>query len=229
MPAATTTPGRALALVLVLVGLLAAACGDGGNPQALPEYNAAMVGPTAATTGPAPKAKAGKSTKVIRAATPSPQVKYTPADALGQGAWAERGRINADTPTQKAVVTAVVKYLSVRVQLSNTWQVDEEALAATASGQAVTSARERAERQRQRDWRSIGRFVINVSSVKVDGDHATVTGCDFDATSEVDGDGYVQVGPPGGVLITMQVQRTDRTWRVLDWPDRSVPSCDWRS
>jgi hypothetical protein len=156
-------------------------------------------------------------------------VKYTPADALGQGAWVERGRIIVDSATQRAVVTAMKKYLAIRVRLSNTWQVDDAALAATASGQAVTSARERAERQRQRGWRSIGRFIINVSSVQVDGDHATVTGCHFDATSEVDRDGNVLIAPPGGVLITMQLQRTGRTWRVLDWPDRSVPSCDWRS
>jgi uncharacterized membrane protein len=123
----------------------------------------------------------------------------------------------------------VVKYLSVRVQLSNTWHVDEGALAASASGQAVTSAQERAVRQRQRDRRSIGRFIINVSAVRVDGDHAAVTGCHFDATSEVDRDGDVLIAPPGGVLITMHLQRTGRTWRVLDWPERPVPSCDWRS
>jgi hypothetical protein len=228
MPGATTTLGRALVVGLVVTSFLLAGCGGQPNPYALPEYDAAQVGPTASATGSAP-AGTGKTARIARVATPSPQVHYTPADALGQGAWAERGSIVAHSRTERAVVTAVTNYLSVRVQLSNTWRVDEKALAASASGQAVTSARERAERQRQRGWRSIGRFIINISSVQVDGDHATATGCHFDATSEVDRDGNVLIAPPGGVLITMNLQKTGRTWRVLDWPEKSVPSCDWRS
>jgi hypothetical protein len=224
MPGATPALGRALGAGLVVIGLLLAGCGQ-PNPYALPEYDPAKDGPAA--TGSV--SKSSRSAPVNRVATPSPQVRYTPADALGQGAWAERGQISVRSPTERAVVTAVKKYLSVRVQISNTWQVDERALAASASGQAVTSARQRAERQRQRNQRSIGRFIINVSSVQVDGDRASVTGCHFDATSEVDRDGNVLIGPPGGVLITMQLRRTSDTWRVLDWPNRSVPSCDWRS
>jgi len=226
MPGATTTPGRALVVGLVVTSFLLVGCGGRPNPYALPEYDAALVGPTAAGSAPA---GTDRTARVAQTATPSPQVHYSPADALGQGAWAERGRIVANSAAERAVVTAVTKYLSVRVQLSNTWQVDEKALAASASGAAVTSARERAERQRQRGWRSIGRFIINISSVQVDGDHATATGCHFDATSEVDRDGDVLIPPPGGVLITMQLQRIGRTWRVLDWPEKSVPSCDWRS
>ena len=229
MPEATTPPGRALVVALVvfvvLVGLLTG-CGR-PNPYALPEYDAAQAGPTGAGSKPGPKA-AGPA-KIERVATPSPQVRYTPADALGQGAWAERGRVVARSRAQRAAVAAVVKYLAVRVELSNTWKVDERALAATASGQAVTSARERAERQRERGRRSIGRFIVNVSSVQVDGDRAVVTGCHFDATSEVDRDGNVLIAPPGGILITMKLQRGGGTWRVLDWPERAVPSCDWRA
>ena len=228
MSGATPTPGWTLAVGLAVSALLLAGCGRAGaNPYALPDYDAALVGPTG--TAPALSSTKRGSDRPERAVTPSPQVHYTPADALGQGAWAERGQIVAGTPTQRAVVSAVIKYLSVRVQLSNTWRVDEQALAATASGQAVTSARERAERQQVRGRRSIGRFIINISSVQVKGDHATATGCHFDATSEVDRDGNVLIGPPGGVLITMKLQRTGRTWRVLDWPDKPVPSCDWRS
>jgi zona occludens toxin (predicted ATPase) len=223
MPGATTRRGRAVAIGLVVIGLLLAGCNQ-GNPYSLPEYGASSASPTATTD-----AQPNRSARVVRLATPPPQVKYTPADALGQGAWVERGRITTRSPAQRAVVTATKKYLAVWVQLSNTWQVDEQALAATASGEAVTNARERAEQQRKRDQRSVGRFIINVSSVRVDGDEATVTGCHFDATSEVDRDGNVLIAPPGGVLITMHLQRTGRTWRVHDWPDQSVPSCDWRS
>ncbi|HST82145.1 MAG TPA: hypothetical protein VLL08_10465 [Kineosporiaceae bacterium] len=228
MPAVATMPGRALVVGLVLAGLLLVGCGQ-PNPYALPDYTATSTPRSTDGAGIIATADAAGPVRVVRLATPPPQVKYPPADALGQGAWVERGRIKAGSPTKRAVVTAIKKYISVRVQLSNTWQVDEQALAATASGQAVTSARERAERQRQRDRRSIGRFIINVPAVRVDGDHATVTGCHFDATSEVDRDGNVLIPPPGGVLITMHLQRTGDTWRVLDWPDRSVPSCDWRS
>ena len=229
MPGATPTAGRALAVGLVVSALLLAGCGRSApNPYALPEYTAASPGSTGAP-GSAPRTSATGPSKIERVATPSPQVRFTPADARGQGAWAERGRIVARNGTEKAVATAIVKYLSVRVQLSNTWTVDEPALAATAADQALTSARDRADRQRERGWRSIGRFVVNISSVQVKGDRATATGCHFDATSEVDKDGNVPVPPPGGVLITMKLQRTGRTWRVLDWPTKPVPACDWRS
>ena len=228
MPGAATMPGRALVVGLVLAGLLLAGCAQ-PNPYALPDYTATSTARPAGAADPQVSAGPGRPARVVRLATPPPQVTYLPADALGQGAWVERGRIKAHTRAKRAVVTAVKKYLSVRVQLSNTWQVDEQALAATASGQAVASARERAKRQRERDQRSIGRFILNVSAVRVTGDHATVTGCHFDATSEVDRNGNVLVPPPGGVLITMHLQRTGDTWRVLDWPDQSVPSCDWRS
>lgn len=227
MPATRSASGRiriCAVLGLVVAGWLLAGCGEAENPYSLPEYDATAASGALAATGSAP---APTVTAVTPTTTPSPQVKFTPADALGQGAWAEKGRSVATTKPQKAVVRAVVKYVSVRVRLSNTWQVDDEALAAVAAGEAVTSARERAERQREADRRSIGRFVVNVSSVRVDGDHATVTGCHFDATSEVDAAGNVLVAPPGGVLITMQLQRTGTTWRVLDWPE-SAPSCDWR-
>jgi hypothetical protein len=225
MPAATTVPGRALTVGLLVLGCLLAGCGQ-PNPYALPEYE-----PAATPTGSPPESGTPRgdhrADDIVRVATPSPEVHYRPADALGQGAWVKRGRIVARSSTQRAVVRAVAKYLSVRLQLSNTWQVDEQALAATASGQAVTNARERAEQQRKDDLRSIGRFIMNISSVQVNGDHATATGCHFDATSEVDQDGNVLVAPPGGVLITMQLRRTGSTWRVLDWPERPVPSCDW--
>jgi hypothetical protein len=213
-----------MAAGLVVSALLLAGCGQQApNPYALPEYDATLAGPTgSASTSARPKIRPE------RVATPSPQVRYTPRDALGQGAWAERGRIVAGGAGQRAVVAAVTTYLSVWVQLSNTWRVDEQALAASASGEAVTKARERAEAQRQAGRRSIGRFIINISSVQVNGDHATATGCHFDATSEVDRNGDVLIAPPGGVLITMRLQRTGDTWRVLGWPDKTIASCDWR-
>jgi hypothetical protein len=223
MPATATASGRTLTVGLLIGGCLLAGCGQ-PNPYSLPEYDAKAT----STGSPTAPATSRRSADIVRVATPSPEVHYRPADALGQGAWVKRGRIVARSSTQRAVVRAVLKYLSVRLELSNTWQVDEQALAATASGQAVTNARERAEQQRRDDLRSIGRFIVNISSVQVNGDRATATGCHFDATSEVEKDGQVLIAPPGGVLITMQLRRTGNTWRVLDWPQRPVPSCDWR-
>jgi hypothetical protein len=221
MPRAT----RASAVVLVIAGGVLAGCG-GGNPYALPKYDAeaAAVSQPRSTIRPA-----DRSSKLSPAMTPPTPVKYRPADPFGQGAWVERGKIIARSATQLAAVEAVSKYLTVWVQLSNTWQVDEQALAAVASAEAVDNARVRAEHQREQNRRSIGRFIINVSSVKVSGSSATVTGCDFDATSEVDQDGNVLIGPPGGVLITMELRRTAGTWRVIESPDQATPICDWRS
>jgi hypothetical protein len=198
-----------------------------GNPYSLPDYDpaaAVALGPSAPSTH-----RPGRPFVVTRAAEPPAAVTYRPADAWGEGAWVERGRVAASTAGQRAVVDAVTRYISVRVQLSNTWRVDERALAAVASGQAVTSARERAESQRERQRRSIGRFIVNLSAVRVTGSGAVVSGCDFDATSEVDDTGNVLIPPVGGVLITMQLRRTDGTWRVLDWPAEAVPACDWRT
>lgn len=224
MPAVTTS-GRALAVGLMISSCLLAGCGAAKNPYALPEYKAQAASPTGSGV---PRARASQSDDVVRVATPSPEVHYRPGDALGQGAWVERGRITARTATQRAVVRGMTKYLSVRVQLANTWTVDEAALAASATGQARSSAQAWATEQRQRGRRSVGRFIINVSSVRVDGDSATVTGCHFDATSEVDRDGHVLIAPPGGVLITMQLRRVRNAWLAVDWPKKPVPSCDWR-
>ena len=226
MPAVTTS-GRALAVGLTISGCLLAGCGAPKNPLALPEYDAKAASP-AATGSSAPRTPGNGAADVVREATPPPQVHYRPGDALGKGAWVERGRIVAPTATQRAVVRGMTKYLSVRVQLANTWTVDEAALAATATGQARTSARAWAELERETDRRSVGRFVVNVSSVQVDGDRAVVTGCHFDATSEVDRDGRVLIPPPGGVLITMQLRRVRNSWLAVDWPKKPVPACDWR-
>jgi hypothetical protein len=218
-------PGVAatLAVALVLLGVLATGCSE-ENPLALPRYD-----PAAAPAAPTPTLTRATLAPVPREPTPPPQVHYRPADARGMGAWVERGRITVGSGSERAVVEAVQKYLTVRVQLSNTWKVDERALAATATGRAVTSARERAALQRERERRSIGRFVLNVSTVRLDGDdRATVTGCDFDATSEVDEAGNILVPPPGGILVTLSVRRSGGVWRVSDWPEGSVPYCDWR-
>ena len=222
------TRATALAAALVAGGSLLAGCGGAGNPYALPSYDASVAHAQARSQPAASDHPSSPTPAMTPFATPPPAVRYRPADAWGQGAWVERGRIQAGSPEQRAAVTAMTKYMSLRVQLSNTWQVDEPALAQVASGEAVTTARDRAELQRSRGWRSVGRFIINVSSVKVSGSHADVTGCHFDATSEIDQNGGVVVGPPGGVRVTMQLQRTGATWRVVDWPVTPAPACDWR-
>lgn len=220
-------PAVLAGLAVLATALLVAGCG-GSNPYELPAYDpaAATVAPPAASgAAPAPRGTIRPKKLAERPA----QVRYAPADPWGQGAWVERGRVSASGTAERAAVDAVSRYLSLRVQLSNTWVVDERALVAAAEGQAVTSAQERAAAQRQRDRRSVGRFVLNVSSVRVAGDTATVTGCDFDATSEVGPDGRILVPPVGGVLITLQVRRTGNAWRVVDWPTTRVPACDWRN
>jgi hypothetical protein len=217
----------------LLVGAFALAGCGGSNPYSLPAY-AGSPGAQPSNAAGAPARPSGAATSSVlptppRATRPpSSDVTYTPADPWGEGAWVERGAIATHTAAQRAAVTAVTTYMSLRVQLSNTWQVNETALAATASGQALTAAQQRAESQQKLGQRSVGRFIINVSSVHVAGDQASVTGCHFDGTSEVDRNGYVLVPPPGGVLITMNVQLTGGIWRVTSWPDHPVPVCDWR-
>jgi hypothetical protein len=223
MPRAAT----ALAVVLVVVSSALSGCGSTSNPYALPEYNSDAAAAQARSQQTATPSPTG-SVKVKRLAQPPVAVKYTPSDPRGEGAWVERGTINAGTIQDRAVVAAAVNYLSLFVQLSNTWQVDQPAVAAVASGQAVAAAAQRAARERSRGWRTTGRFIVNVSSVQVSGAQASVTGCHFDATSEVDQNGGVVVSPPGGVRITMELQRTGDTWRVSQWPEKAPKSCDWR-
>ncbi len=216
---------------LVAASFLLSGCGQSGgsNPYALPSFDgsagARPADPTAA--GASPSVRAPAPAPVVRMTAPPTAVTYRPADAYGEGAWVERGHSVAAGATQKAAVDAVVKYLSLRVQLSNTWVVDEQALAKVAAQEALTTAEQRAVDQREADRRSIGRFVVNVSSVEVTGSSASVTGCDFDGTSEVDPHGGVMVAPPGGVLITMELARIGGSWRVVQWPDHEVPVCDW--
>ncbi|MBT0772260.1 hypothetical protein KIH74_25165 [Kineosporia sp. J2-2] len=228
----------AVVTAVAVSGAALVGCGS-DNPYELPEYragqdpgssgggsvDAASESSGDATSTPAPSGSGPIPTVSREASPPSTDVTYTPADAQGQGAWVERGKIRARNQKAKAAVDAVVGYVAQRVRLSNTWTVDEDALAAVAQGQALTSARERAETQEAAGRRSVGRFVVNVSSVKVNGDVATVTGCHFDSTSEVDQNGYVLVPPPGGVLITMEVKLSQGVWRVTSWPAEDVPTC----
>ncbi len=175
-------------------------------------------GPTPSDTEPIPT--------VPRQASPgSAAVTYTPADEQGEGAWVARGKVRARPAPGQGGLDHRANYMGQRVQISNTWKVDEAALAAVATGQARTSAQERAAEQQAAGRRSIGRFVVNVSSVKVRGSRATVTGCDFDSTAEVDANGYVLVPPPGGLLISMEVQNTQGVWKVASWPTQKAPTC----
>ncbi|GAB3239765.1 hypothetical protein [Kineosporia babensis] len=223
-------------------------CGS-DNPYELPEYqpgqaagslSEAEPGPDAdgdPDTGDGPSGAGSKSSDASPSETepiptvsrqPSPAssaVTYEPADPAGEGAWVERGKVKARNQRGRAAVDAVVGYMTQRVQLSNTWQVDEDALAAVATGQAVSSARERALSQEAAGRRSTGAFVVNVSSVKIKDDRATVTGCHLDRTSEVDENGYQLVPPPGGVLISMEVEFAQGVWRVSSWPTEKVPTC----
>ncbi|GLY17698.1 hypothetical protein Kisp01_47120 [Kineosporia sp. NBRC 101677] len=243
-------PGVVYAAFAVAVLSLASltACGS-DNPYDLPEYQS---GQASGAMGPGPESQAGDQSGENdpsgsgggeKNATSSPTgsgpvptasplsspastaVTYTPADVAGEGAWVEKGKVKARTRQARGAVEAVVGYMAQRVQLSNTWQVDENGLAAVATGQAVSSARERALSQQAAGRRSTGRFVVNVSSVKVRGDLATVTGCHFDSTAEVDENGHVLVPPPGGVLISMKVKFAQGVWRVTSWPEKKVPAC----
>jgi hypothetical protein len=215
-------------LAALTSSLVVSGCG-GSNPYELPAYDPAAANVSRPTASASASASAERPPRPGKLAKPPAAVEYAPADPWGQGAWVERGRISVSGATERAVVAAATRYLSLRVQLSNTWVVDERGLVAAAEGQAVTSAQERAARQRERERRSVGRFVLNVSSVRVAGDTATLTGCDFDATSEVGPDGRILVPPVGGVLLTLKVRRTGNVWRVTDWPTTRVPACDWRN
>jgi len=198
---------------------------DPGSTAASPAGGNQAGGSAPEATGTAPSETEPIPTVPRMESPPSSDVTYTPADALGEGAWVERGKVRARTQPAKAAVAAVIAYLGQRVQISNTWTVDEAALAAVATGQAQSSAQQRAAEQQAAGRRSVGRFVVNVSSVKVQGPKATVTGCDFDSTAEVDANGYTLVPPPGGVLISMEVHLAQGVWRVATWPEKKFPTC----
>lgn len=239
-------PGVVYASAVVALASAAALTGCASdNPYELPEYQpgqAAGQMAGSATTPPAEggsgeaesgqgqtsdgASETGSTPGITREPTPaSTDVIYSPADARGEGAWVEKGRVKAKTEKGRAASDAVLAYMAQRVQLSNTWVVDEAGLDAVATGQAASSARGRALSQQAAGRRSVGRFVVNVSSAKVVDDRATVTGCHFDSTSEVDENGQVLVSPPGGVLITMEVQFAQGVWRVATWPTKPVPTC----
>jgi hypothetical protein len=119
---------------------------------------------------------------------------------------------------ERAVAQAALDYLSARVQLSNTWQVDESRLAEVATGQALSSARSRAAGQRAAGSHSIGPFVVNLASVAVDGQRARVTGCPFDGTVEISTEGGLLRNYAGGVALSMDLTRSGKGWRVSTFP-----------
>lgn len=210
----------------MLVAAVLGACGTSNeNPYGLSEFTSTSGsgGSPAAPGGPSPDPSVTGSPvpsgpPVHLEQAPGGAVTYRPADTFGQGAWVERGTIAATTAARQNVVDAAFAFMSERVQLSNTWQVDEPALRSVATGQALSNMRERAEAQRLAERRSVGRFVLNVASVRVSGDDARLSGCSFDGTIEVSTLGSVLSDAPGGVELTMNLQRNDDHWRVTTFP-----------
>jgi hypothetical protein len=221
--------GGAPALALLGLTGLAGLTGCGGgddNPYGLSEFSgaaAASASMQADAPGGTPTATGARAVpQVTPRPAPSGAVTYRPADRFGQGAWVEPGRIRARGADRQAVVQAVTEYFRQRVRISNTWQIDEPALARVATGAALQGARERAATQQAAGRRSIGRFVLNLSAVRVTGDRAVVQGCPFDGTSEVNASGVVLDYPPGGVRYRLDLIRDVTGWRVTSYPTRSV-------
>jgi hypothetical protein len=212
-------------LLLTVVSATLASCGKSDeNPYGLADFQgtASGRGSSSAVT-PAPSATAASSPSpsgppVHLPAVPDGAVTYHPSDTFGEGAWVERGTIVASTQARKDVVGAAFAFMSARVQLSNTWQIDEPALKAVATGQALSNMRQRADTQRAAERRSVGRFVLNVASVRISGDTARLFGCSYDGTVEVSTLGSVLSEPPGGVELPMNLQRRGDQWRVTSFP-----------
>jgi hypothetical protein len=233
-------------LTLSVIGLTGgsalAGCGAADNPYGLPDVpvsgaaTGAATGAASSGSGTAPTSGtasggAGSGSPATTPTRPGGAASGTPeaGDPLGRGIRLKRGRVAARSATKKAVVAATAGFMTQWLELSNTQRVDDAALDAVAQGRAAEQARERAERQRVAEHWSVGRFVLNATTVRVDGAQATVGGCHFDGTSEVDADGTVVVPPPGGVDVTFRLGRTSSGWRVTAMPERRPASCDWRA
>lgn len=217
-------------LILVSAVLVSAlsSCGQADdNPYGLSDFQgssdsakgtSSSAGARPATSAPPERSPAPSGPPVQLPQAPDGAVRYHPSDTFGEGAWVERGTIVASTPARKDVVDAAVAFMSARVQLSNTWQVDEPALKTVATGQALSNMRERAESQRAAERRSVGRFVLNVASVRISGDAAKVAGCSYDGTIEVSTLGSVMSDPAGGVELPLNLERRRDQWRVTTFP-----------
>ncbi len=229
--AASRRPGASGRLLIVgsgiAVTLAVASCGSADdNPYGLSAFRGtAGTGEAAAR----PSASASASQAVSPSPVPSgPAVQlppapggaldYPPSDTFGEGAWVERGTIAAASRARKEVVDAAVAFMSARVRLSNTWQIDEPALEQVASGQALSNMRERAQTQQDAQRRSVGRFVLNVSSVRISDDTAVLSGCSYDGTVEVSTQGSLLSDAPGGIVLAMDLQRRADQWRVTTFP-----------
>ena len=221
--------GHRFFMIVVSAALVWAlsSCGKGDdNPYGLSDFQArgtASQAPSSVAAPPSPSATSpstpvasGPPVKLQQA--PDGALDYRPSDAFGEGAWVERGKIAATSQARKDVVDAAVAFMAVRVELSNTWQVDEPALKTVAAGQALSNMRERAQSQRDAERRSVGRFVLNVSSVRISGDAAELAGCSYDGTIEVSTLGSVMSDAAGGVELPLNLERRGDHWRVTTFP-----------
>jgi hypothetical protein len=237
MAAAGAARRRSRAVPGILLGALSmwglAACGSSDdNPYGLTEFQGgSSVNSTQAPAGAGGSGSRGSGSSAASGSgttrpvpsfesrpVPSGAVTYRPSDVFSQGAWVERGQIAAGTAGQRSIVSAALAYLSARVQLSNTWQVNEPALTAVSVGQALASALDRADGQKSAQQRSIGPFELNLASVKVTAGAAVDAGCSYDGTSEISDQGSVLSDPPGGVRLSMKLVRGSSGWRVSTFP-----------
>jgi hypothetical protein len=165
-------------------------------------------GPTSATS---------QTSSVTASTTPSPSpsasVTYKPGDPRGMGAWSELGLVNVRSNDERAVVDAYFHMDQVGLQAFNTHVEDDAALNAVLQGEHLKGVRSGIQWRMEKKVWTVGREVLNVLSVQLQGDTATLRVCNFDGTSEVDGTGQNITQPPGSTGAYVTFVRRGGVWR----------------
>jgi len=199
---------RCSCALLLAAGLTA--CGDGES--SLPGAPAA----SRSAAGTTPSGSATPSTT----ATPSASAGTPVADSIEvvPGSFPEPDSALALSDTWYT-------YWKVRMQAFHDVSVQATALNAAATGDAVMQVMDKVAQLRTDGHHVVGSMTVNVKTVTVDGNRATLTSCLDNGTVEVDGT-LTPVGPPTPAYsLQGTAVRSGDSWRISELGGSQEPVC----
>lgn len=184
---------------VVAVAALASACSD-DEPTDLP------------TLGGSPSEESSAAEPTSDAPTAGEPAKKGDKVA-GDGYEVVAGRLPAGGP-EKKLAQVFVDYMTFRVASYN-MASPHVALPGVATGDALTTVQGRAAELAQQGLRTVGRSVVNVDEVTIDGDTAVLSGCLGNGTVDVDDKLRAVESPAPAYDVEVDaVQAAPGTWLI---------------
>lgn len=140
-----------------------------------------------------------------------------------------RGLDPARTPDEKAVTDTWFRYWTQLTRMYTRVEVDRDAFARLARGDAFSGPVGYVERMRASGTSNRGGSIASVEKVAVTGDTAVVTGCQRSDLVEQDADGNAVEAPTLFVRTRESLQRQGDRWIVVEHDVLStMTECDYR-